>query len=234
MLGHGMMMAAGGGGVSYKDLILADGANHFWPMDETSGTTAADLIGTANGTYVGSPLLAQQGIAGLKAISLNGSSQCLGNNNDIVTNTNFSYELWVKTSSVNGVIFGATNTGMLSSPSLYDKTCYFSSGPGVTFGVYDGVVRKATYSKNIADSSWHHIVSSMGTNSCTLFIDGAPVATLGYVSGAGGGKPSFGACNVYGWPGATGSYMSGLISAPASYPFAMSQAMALAHYNAGK
>ena len=46
---------------SYAALVVADGASHYWRLDETSGTTAVDVIGGANGTISGGVTLNQPG-----------------------------------------------------------------------------------------------------------------------------------------------------------------------------
>lgn len=41
---------------TYRETLTALSPTHYWPLDEASGTTADDAIGTADGTYMGSPL----------------------------------------------------------------------------------------------------------------------------------------------------------------------------------
>lgn len=43
----------------YDSVVAADGATYYWKLIETSGTSAADSIGTNTGTYVASPTLNQ-------------------------------------------------------------------------------------------------------------------------------------------------------------------------------
>jgi hypothetical protein len=56
---------------TYAAEVVYDGATHYWKMTETSGTSAADSIGSITGTYVGSPTLNYS----LPAIFVAGSPQ---------------------------------------------------------------------------------------------------------------------------------------------------------------
>src|SRR5262245_66022564 len=46
---------------SYPARVVADGASAYWRLNETSGTTAVDVIGGANGTISGGVTLGQAG-----------------------------------------------------------------------------------------------------------------------------------------------------------------------------
>lgn len=48
----------------YNSLIASLGGIHHWPLNETSGSTAADIIGGADGTYTGTVTLNQSGFIG--------------------------------------------------------------------------------------------------------------------------------------------------------------------------
>jgi len=46
---------------TYRERVIADGASHYWPLDETTGTTAADVVGGAHGTISGGVTLGVPG-----------------------------------------------------------------------------------------------------------------------------------------------------------------------------
>jgi Concanavalin A-like lectin/glucanases superfamily len=48
---YNTMLDAGTG--PYDNLVVTDGATNYWPLQETSGTTATDTISGNNGTYTG-------------------------------------------------------------------------------------------------------------------------------------------------------------------------------------
>jgi hypothetical protein len=49
---------------SFREVLTTLSPTHHWPLDETGGTNAEDVIGTSDGTYTGSPTL---GVTGLIA-----------------------------------------------------------------------------------------------------------------------------------------------------------------------
>src|SRR6185369_17673000 len=61
--------------LSYAVEVLMDAPAAYWRLDEPSGTTAVDVIGAANGTYVGSPALSAPGAVALDdAVTFSGAS----------------------------------------------------------------------------------------------------------------------------------------------------------------
>ena len=47
---------------TYQETIIADGAIAYWPLDEVSGTTANDKVGSKNGTISGGVTLEVNGV----------------------------------------------------------------------------------------------------------------------------------------------------------------------------
>lgn len=98
------------GTIDYNTTIIADGAIAFWPMQETAGTVAGELIAGLNGTYAGGYTLGQSGPTGVggKSVSFNGSSgKWTTASSSIVTGPAFSAEIWVKVAAFNGsIVFG--------------------------------------------------------------------------------------------------------------------------------
>lgn len=229
MLAHGMLMAAGGGGVNYADLVKEDGASHLWLLTETSGLSFADNIGTTAGTSVGSPTLAQPGPTSTKSILLNGTSQFWGVKSNIVTSVPFSAEVLIKTSVKGGGIF-ETSPSVAAGNGANDNQVYLDANGNLVFGVYNAAVRYIQTDKYIADGLWHHIVFSSMSGNTTAFVDGVSVGSVAYSTNFTGNslQPIFGYARGD-WPVSNGSYLSGAFAMPALYPFAMSQSMAAAH-----
>ena len=71
---HVLAAHFGGAARSYQDTIKADGAVAYWPLDETSGTTAFDKVGTRHGTISGGVTLNQAGVNGSKCMTSNGTT----------------------------------------------------------------------------------------------------------------------------------------------------------------
>src|SRR5262245_28838411 len=61
---------------AYSDKVIADGAVAYWRLNETSGTTAVDVIGGNNGTISGGVTLNQGGatVDGDKAMAFDGAT----------------------------------------------------------------------------------------------------------------------------------------------------------------
>jgi len=98
--------------MSYQLKVIKDYPIGFWPLDESSGTTAADISGCGNNaTYVGSPAanmlpLVPGGISGTKITNtayitvptskdFYGSSVSNGLANKYSSDNDFTLELWV-------------------------------------------------------------------------------------------------------------------------------------------
>jgi hypothetical protein len=59
---------------AFPDAVLALAPSGYWRLEETSGTNAADLTGTQDGTYIGTPTLGATGIDGNNAVTLTGGT----------------------------------------------------------------------------------------------------------------------------------------------------------------
>ena len=103
---------------SYQNLILSDHPIGYWPMGETTGSTATDLSAwQTNGTYSGSYTLAQTGIPGDPGVSVagnNGTSVSFnGGSSDQLTipatinpwSGSFSVEFWTNSTTNSGTAF---------------------------------------------------------------------------------------------------------------------------------
>ena len=81
-------------------VALAQGPIHFWPLDETNGTTATDLIAGANGTLQNGPLWAIGGGYLGNGLVFDGIDDRVDLGPvDITTGTGFSIACWARPSS---------------------------------------------------------------------------------------------------------------------------------------
>lgn len=89
---------AGAAGVSYADMVIADGAAAYWKLNETSGSVAVDTIGLQNGTYVGGISSVAGLVDGDTAVDLSsGRYVNLGDNDaySIATTEELTFEAWI-------------------------------------------------------------------------------------------------------------------------------------------
>jgi len=162
----------------YQQALLALEPIGYWPLSETTGTVAYDLIGGYNGVYSGGVALAQAGPtnanfgAANRAVLFDGSSGYVDipegpfNLTGAITAT-----AWVNISSISAFdgLFGHGDASWRLSINA-------SGDPGAS----DGSASDATSPTSIADGNWHLVTYTYtgvpGSNNGQLYVDGALVA----------------------------------------------------------
>ncbi|MGY1746890.1 PKD domain-containing protein [Blastococcus sp. SYSU D00695] len=219
----------------YSATVLADAPASYWPMDETSGTTAHDRAG-GNDLTVGAGVTRGSGgaVTGdpATAYSFDGTTTGLAATQNVVTGANtVSLEAWFQTTSRTGgkiVGFGDKATGTSSN---YDRHVYLDASGKVNFGVYQGGQRVVTSPLAYNDGRWHHVVATLGPQGMALYVDGR---LLGSRTDTFMGQPFDGYWRVGGdtsWSGA--AFLTGRIDEVAVYRTALSAAQVSAHHAAG-
>jgi len=170
--------------MSYQLKVIKDYPIGFWPLDESSGTNAADISGCGNNaTYVGSPAsnmlpIIPGGGSGTKITNtayitvptskdFYGSSVSNGLGNKYSSDNDFTLELWVSPS------IQSSSLTTLFADTTDNIGLYWEKGD-IVFKVTDTEqIRWAlAYSKKAM-----HIVGIYSVNSIHLYIDGTQVAT---------------------------------------------------------
>jgi PKD repeat protein len=220
----------------YAAAVRADGAEHHWPLQETSGTTASDYVGAADLLMGAGVTRGQAGaITGDPdpAYGFSGTSTGFGATQAAVkAPAAFSVEGWFRTvSNAGGKIIGFGNR-LSGNSSTFDRQLYVTTDGRLAFGVRtaSGVVTLQT-SASVLGTTWHHAVGTLGPAGMSLYLDGRSVDTQ-----ASATIPT--SYNGYWRIGgdATGSgvgYLNGSIDEPAVYPAALSAAQVSAHYSLG-
>lgn len=100
---------------AYGDTVIADGAIAYWRLNDSSGTTATDLVGNLDGTYTGGPALGVDGLIPSdsdNAVDFDGQDDFVAIPNGTALNSGGPYtarsvELWFEADDVNSrqVIF---------------------------------------------------------------------------------------------------------------------------------
>jgi PKD repeat protein len=220
---------------SYPDMVKGDGAGSYWRYEETSGTTAADSVGSNTGTYrtmtLGQPgMMPGTAAAGLATGSSSMVSTTLQTNPQT-----FSLESWIKTTTVLGgriVGFGSSRTGTSGS---FDRHIYMRNDGKVTFGVFSGSTVTVTSNAALNDGKWHHLVATMAPGRSELFVDGVSQGTnTPAAASVYNGYWRVGSDNLSGWPSRpTSGAMIGSIDEVAVYPVQLAQSDVQWHYSAG-
>ena len=170
--------------MSYQLKVIKDYPIGFWPLDESSGTTAADISGCGNNAiYVGSPAanmlpIIPGGGSGTKVTNtayitvptskdFYGSTVSNGLGNKYSSDNDFTLELWVSPS-----IQTSTLTTLFADTT--DNIGLYWEKGDIIFKVSDAEqIRWAvTYTKKAI-----HLVGVYSVNSISLYIDGTQVAT---------------------------------------------------------
>ncbi len=168
--------------MTYQLKVIKDYPIGFWPLDESSGTTASDISGCGNNaTYVGSPAanmlpIIPGGGSGTKITDTSyitvptskdfyGSSVSNGLANKYSSDNDFTLELWISPS------IQSTNLTTLFADTTDGIGLYWEKGDIVFKVSATEQIRWAlTYSKKAM-----HIVGVYSVNSISLYIDGTQV-----------------------------------------------------------
>ena len=169
--------------MSYQLKVIKDYPIGFWPLDESSGSTATDISGCGNNaTYVGSPNsnmlpLIPGGVSGTKITNtayitvptskdFYGSSVSNGLGNKYSSDNDFTVELWVSPS------IQSTNLTTLFADTTDNIGLYWEKGDIVFKVSNTEQIRWAlSYSKKAV-----HLAGVYSVDSIKLFIDGKQVA----------------------------------------------------------
>jgi len=217
---------------SYVDTINADNPIAWWRLGETSGTTAVDEKGLADGTYTGTYTLGVSGAIsdGNKAFSMEGAGYMVAPDRAGWDVTSGSVEAWFKTATsgtYKTIMRRDAGTGArnfllrVSNTNKLEALLIFGGNPSIASAA------------SVNDDAFHHAVLTWAQNGANtdmeLFLDGASQGTntATALSPASDRLVYVGATH----PG-NAEVMNGSIDEAAFYNTALSGARVLAHYNA--
>ena len=220
--------------MSYQLKVIKDYPIGFWPLDESSGTNAADISGCGNnGTYVGSPTynmlpLIPGGVSGTKITNtayvtlptskdFYGSTVSNGLGNKYSSDNDFTLEVWISPSiqsSSQTTIFAdiTNNIGLFWEKN--DIVFKISSTEKIRWAV--------PYTKKAI-----HVVGIYSVDSIKLFIDGKQVAIKSIDTSFRFTNSSF-LLQVGPTSDAGDSFV---VDAPAVYRYSLLDAAVLRHFN---
>lgn len=172
----------------YSEVIVAQGATHHWTLDETTGTTLADSIGTVHLTIQNSVALGQNAVVG-KAAGFSRVSQSFAwaDVNDSMTfdsTKDFSYS-WIMyytgiPGNNNSIISRRTGVGVNRTFAAF---CSATNDGELTFDLGDNQSRWPT-GWIPTRYSWYHVAFTYAgaTRRMTAYVNGQQVAsTTAYV-----------------------------------------------------
>lgn len=170
--------------------ITTDNLVAQWKLDETTGTTAIDSVGSNDGAYYGFD--ATSTVAGIDgtAQNLDGANDRIqiSDSADFTFTGDFSLSAWIKHS---GAAEANTGDGWRVIAQQEASANHFmirvndsSGGTNGTVGVsfYSGSVYGVNSTTNVKDGQWHHIVGVRQGSDLHVYIDGVLDNTTNSVS----------------------------------------------------
>lgn len=218
--------------MSLHHQIMLDSPAGYWPMDETSGTTAFDRSGNGlNGTYSGAVPAGASGPFDRSA-SFDGADDWVEvpHNSLIAVTDNFTLEIWAYLNSLSICGFIAKTSNNL--PRAFDwRMDDPVSNTKVILLCGNGTVNPSSLSATPrVTGRWYHLaVSRAGTNH-SHFVDGVLDGsnTVTSVAASDAGLPL-----RIGNRHDAATDMNGRLAHAAIYPSVLSAARIKAHYEAG-
>ena len=211
----------------YNQAILDDTPVAFWPLSDSSGTTASDISGNNhNGTITGGVELNQPGPENtFQAMSFNGSSGVITTSLTVGAGP-FSAEAWFLVPS--GLSLGYPRLMANSNVNIYFNGFQVGvnqRGTDVFFCLGNGSAMTEVDSAAFTTGAWNHVVGTYDGTTMRLYLNGtlAASATVAAVAATGGVLIGAGQPN--------GGYFDGSIGEAAVYNYALSASTVTAHYD---
>jgi heparinase II/III-like protein/concanavalin A-like lectin/glucanase superfamily protein len=217
----------------YSTLVRADGAGDEWRLDDTTAT-AADSLGSAVGSYLGSHATVADGAllgeAG-RAAAFDGSTSVLSvpGAPDYAGTRPYALELWARPKSIDGS-FRFLLAREQTTTAGRQGTGVWLSGSGLGFERWtDGVASTVHYAPGLALGVWSHVTATYDGRAMRLYVNGAQVGSR-ETSAPLSGEP--GPTEIGAGAGGRGGFFAGEIDEVASYPRALIRSHVKAHYAA--
>jgi hypothetical protein len=243
---------------TYQATVISEFPEAYYPMHETNGTVAYDLIGTEDnyGQYLGTFTLGSPGPGGSDlgtAVAFDGTTAYVNITNQTVMEFSgqMTLEAWAKILDTNDVqVIVGHGTYLIENPSdIADELgilntngqgCYFigyaeeASLIGGAYMTY--VTNSLNFPIPASDvGNWVHLVGVADGASWRLYKNGVEITNTPNTNGAllANGGWSIGAINNYFADGITGAFFDGSIDNVAIYDYALTAGMIQQHYQIG-
>lgn len=222
----------------YGTRVLQDGAAHYWPLDETSGESAEDIVAARALTFNGSAYTrGAESVLSAGAGTTFAPTGFAGTTESQASPRAFTVETWFRTSSSTGGPIIGFGSSAGSDSTTKDRMVYMRDDGTVAFMLNRGPLQTLVSGQSYNDGAWHHVVATMSpTDGAVLYIDGAAVAsdatmTMGWTYT---GFWRVGGDSVSGLEGApSSSNFTGEIDEVAVYGVPLTAAQVAAHHALG-
>ena len=183
----------------YSALVAAAGPVSFWPLNETSGTTAFDYWSGYNAAYTGGSVLAEANnpVTGTESVMFDGTTgYALTPYYAALNPTVFSAEAWVNPNATPASEFCVMSCGQFATSGrsgwlIYQFPAYWNLRTYINSGTTAAVNLAGVSSPVIG--SWTHLAVTWDGTTASLYVNGtlegtqAPTNTPNYVPGISGG-----------------------------------------------
>jgi hypothetical protein len=228
----------------YVSEVLHDTPVGFWLLDETTGTTATDLAGSYNLTYLNTPTLGDPGPSYNipKGVTFNGSTQnAKGDNSATFTSSasaSWSMETWIRyTSSTNTLNPFAVRNHTPSQASVTGNFIVNNTTTGV-ISVQStdstGNVIQLNSAGGFNNGAWHHVVATATSGGAlVLYVNGVNVASSSTARNTTSSERSITVGSNRNGITTYIQYFPGSIAACAYYNYALTPTQVFNHYKRG-
>ena len=148
----------------------------YWPLDETSGSVATDIVSSNDGTVVGSLIV--DGVFN-KARGFNGTSDLIAipHHDSLNMTSAVTIEMWAKFNSVSidyQEIFNKRTNGPPTSTNYAFRTANAASADELQFYFYVGGAWHVytTTDANLTIGNWQHLVATYDSSSVKIYKNG--------------------------------------------------------------
>jgi Concanavalin A-like lectin/glucanases superfamily len=160
---------------TYQEAVLTDNPIHYYPLDDTSGTTATDLgsLATSGGTFNGGITLDQPSATDRlgRSVLLDGAAGTLVDLGLFHPGDAVTIEAWAKLDPT-----AANNPQYYAIVTRWDGSYELDFAPGdvANFVVrnQDNAFAGAVAASASARAQWHHLVGIFSDGVATIFVDG--------------------------------------------------------------
>ena len=203
---------------SYEAWMRAENPTAYWPLNETSGSTARDLMWGSNGLYFGNCTLGSGGLASAgfgthhRSVRYDGTS-AFTQLPRLIGSTNFTVVLWVQTTDTGGSPNWYNGKGLMDGEvgGTVNDFGITLIGTRVGFGIGNPDTTLIS-AKRINDGLWHQVVvtRNSGNGVMQIYIDGVLDVTRTGPTGARTAASNLRLGSLQ--TGASGSFLLGNIS----------------------
>lgn len=173
------------GGMPYVNRVLATGPIALWPLSETSGTTARDVVGGRNGTYANVTLNAATFGDGTGAPLFDAANEVVQlpttNLDNVFDKSAGTISVWLRVRSGSVWTDGTVRVPFSFGANANNRTFLSKSSVNNRFDMY--YVGNGTYNSAIATwspTAWFHAVFTWNTVADKV---------IGYLNGVAQGSP---------------------------------------------